>query len=318
MKPNAFRFASSVLLTFGAAFAYSAVSAKELPGPPNTVVAEQAGASVTLDDLDAFAATLPDNQRAGFFDSPTRIEGIISRLLIQKQLAKQAQESGLANTPIVRRQLELAQEEALSKARTLQFRKDLKIPDFSRRAQEDYLANKQKYVERGILNVQHILIEAKDRTPPEARALAETVRKEAVANPADFDALVAKYSEEEASAQTKGLVTQAGDDKKYVAEFVHAAKALKKVGDISPVVQTPYGFHVLKLVERTPDRTPSFAEVKNSIIEGMRNAYIEEQMRTFSDGLRNQPMDASPELVGSLRSRYANDKGDAGAASVAR
>ncbi len=317
MNPCVSRLAFPLLLIAGVALG-SVASAKDLPGPPNTVVAEQGGVKITLDDLDAFAATLPDNQRAGFFDSPTRIEGTISRLLVQKQLAKQAQENGLANTAVVRRQVELAQEDALSKARILQFRSDLKIPDFSRRAQEDYLANKQKYVERGILNVQHVLIEAKDRTPAEARALAETVRKEAVANPADFDALVTKYSEEEGSDQTKGLVTQAGDDKKYVAEFVHAAKALKKVGDISPVVQTAYGFHVLKLVERTPDRTPSFAEVKNSIIEGMRSAYVEEQMRTFSDGLRNQPMDASPELVGSLRSRYANDKGGAAAASAAQ
>ena len=48
------------------------------------VVAEQNGAQVTLQDIDAYAAKIPEKDRAGFFDSPKRIESTIMGLLLKK------------------------------------------------------------------------------------------------------------------------------------------------------------------------------------------------------------------------------------------
>ena len=57
--------------------------------PPN-VVARQGGVDVTLQDVDAAAAKIPEGDRAGYFDSPKRIESIVGSLLYQKQLAVKA------------------------------------------------------------------------------------------------------------------------------------------------------------------------------------------------------------------------------------
>ncbi len=51
-----------------------------------TVVASQGGVDVTLADVDAFMARIPERDRAGFLNSPKRIESMLGNLLVQKQL----------------------------------------------------------------------------------------------------------------------------------------------------------------------------------------------------------------------------------------
>jgi len=272
-------------------------------GSPSTVVAKQGGAIVTLADIDAFAEGIPKKDRPGFFDSPKRLESMITSLLLQKQLAADARKTGLDHDPSVQPQIEQALDQALSKIRIQQFKKDLKLPDFSELAQEEYVGNKEKYVLPGKLSVKHVLISTKARSEDEAKAIADTVEKEAKEHPDQFDALVEKYSEDPSKAGNKGLMTEAGSDR-YMPAFSEAAKALKKPGDISPVVKTKFGFHVIKLIERTPDHQQAFADVREQIIERLRTDYVDKAMSNYTDTLRNQPIDANPDLVASLRTRY--------------
>ena len=279
-----------------------------LPGAPSTIVASQGGAIVTLEDLDAFAAGIPEAQRAGFFNSPTRIENLVTQLLVQKQLAAEARSSGLDKKPLVQTQVALAVDDSLAKARMAQFRDDLKVPDFDELAQEEFIAHKEAYVVRGEIDVEHVLIDTKTRTEAEAKAIAEKVEKEARADPADFEALIEKYSDDASKTSNKGMMLDAGNDKKYLDAFAEAARALKKPGEISPVIQTSYGFHVLKLVKRTEDKVPSFAEAKPAIVAKLRTQYIDKQVQGHTDALRNQPIDANADLVASLRKRYVPEQ----------
>lgn len=282
---------------------------------PSTVVAKQGKAIVTLADIDAFADGIPKEQRPGFFNDPTRIENLIGALLLKKQLAAEARETGLDRDPAVQGQIALATDDALSKARTQRFKAELKIPNFDELAKEDYIGHKEKYVVPGKLDVKHVLISTKTRSSEEAKALAATVEKEARAHPDQFDALVEKYSEDPSKEANKGLMQEAGSNR-YMPAFSEAARALKKAGDISPVIETKYGFHVLKLVERTPDKQQTFADVREKIVERLRNEYVDKTVRAHTDGLRNQPIDATPELVASLRSRYGTQEAPAAPAAA--
>ncbi|NCT66772.1 MAG: hypothetical protein GXC76_03905 [Rhodanobacteraceae bacterium] len=283
-----------------------ASAADEISGAPSTIVARQGEAVVTLEDVDAFAAGIPEAQRGGFFNSPTRIENAILGMLMQKQLAAEARKLGLDKDPVVQTQVRRAEDEALSKARMQRFREDLKLPDFNGLAQEEYIAHKRDYVARGKLVVKHVLIGTKDRSEAEAMKIAETVEKEARSRPDQFEALVEKYSDDPSKSANHGEMEDAGDASKYVPEFAAASAKLSKPGEISPIVKTEYGFHVIKLVERTPDKPRTFAEVKPEIVARLRNEYIEKQARTHTDTLRNLPLDANADLVASLRTRYDN------------
>lgn len=270
---------------------------------PDTVVAQQGTATVTLADVDAFAQKIEDKQRAGFFNSPKRLESMISNLLLQRQLAAEAVKAGLDKDPSVQGQIRLADEDVLAKARMQRVRADIKLPDFNQLAREEYVGHKEKYVRQGSLDVKHILISTEKHNDAEAKALADQVRAEAAAHPDQFDALVEKYSEDPSKDQNHGLMRDARS-KQYVPTFSQAAQSLKVPGEISQPVHTKYGYHVLKLVTRTSDTPLKFDEVKDTLVEQLRTEYINKSVKTHADELRNLPMNANADVVASLRDRY--------------
>lgn len=295
--------AAALMLSFGLSFAFSN-TAGAVEGV-STVVARQGSATVTLADVDAFAQRIPPKDRAGFFDNPQRLEALISNLLTQKQLAAEARAAGLDKQPATTAQIDIAVDEVLSKQRLINMRETAKVPDLSELAQEQYIAHKEKYVIPGTLNVKHVLISDKSRSEEEAKAIADTVDKEAKASPDKFDELVEKYSDDPSKSSNKGLMTQAASDR-YDPAFSRAAEDLKNPGDISPVVKTKLGFHVLKLVSRTPDQQKKFAEVSDQILAQLRDEYVDKAVKEHTDALKNQPLDANQDLVASLRSRYGS------------
>ncbi len=78
-------------------------------------------------------------------------------------------------------------------------------------------------------------------------ALLQDVREQIVDSLATFEAMAAKYSDD-GSARNGGDLgwTQRG---KFVAEFEAAAYKLDP-GEISPVVETQFGFHLIQMLER--------------------------------------------------------------------
>lgn len=68
---------------------------------------------------------------------------------------------------------------------------------------------------------------------------------------ASFEDMVAKYSEDKFSKDNNGELDKFGTGN-MVPVFEQAAFALKNPGDISDPVQTSYGFHIIKLLEKYP------------------------------------------------------------------
>ncbi|MFO1506830.1 MAG: peptidylprolyl isomerase [Lysobacterales bacterium] len=272
---------------------------------PDTVVVTQGTAKVTLADIDAFMQRMPPEDRAGFIDSPKRIQSMLLNLLLDQQLANEARKAGLEKDPMVQREIQLATNRALADARRNQFRANLKLPDFDELAQEEYLAHKDQYVVPGSIDVEHILISTSSHSDKDAKTLADDVRRQAIAKPGDFQALVAKYSDDPSKATNHGLIKDAGSSQ-YDPAFAAAAKALTKTGQISPVVKSMFGYHVLKLVSRTDAKQKPFAEVKGAIAAKLKADWIKKQVQDHIDQLRNNALDADPDVVASLRTRYGS------------
>ncbi|HNX54960.1 MAG TPA: peptidylprolyl isomerase [Prolixibacteraceae bacterium] len=66
---------------------------------------------------------------------------------------------------------------------------------------------------------------------------------------ADFAELARKYSDDKQSAPDGGVMNWFTMNN-MVPSFAEAAFALQKDGDISPVIKTPYGWHIIKRLER--------------------------------------------------------------------
>lgn len=84
------------------------------------------------------------------------------------------------------------------------------------------------------------------------RAQLEEYRKKIINNEADFAVYAALYSKDPSSAK-KGGELGFFERGSMVPEFEAAAFNLKQ-GDISPVIETKFGFHLLQLIERRGDQ----------------------------------------------------------------
>jgi peptidyl-prolyl cis-trans isomerase D len=129
----------------------------------------------------------------------------------------------------------------------------------------EYQKNIQQYQVPNRVHVQHILFMTVSKTDAEVeeiRKKAEDVLKQ-VKKGAKFDELAKKYSEDPGTKDKGGdlnWITQG----QTVPEFEKTAFGLPK-GDISDLVKTQYGLHIIKVLDKEIAHTKPFDEVKESI-----------------------------------------------------
>jgi len=114
------------------------------------------------------------------------------------------------------------------------------------------------------LRASHILLKTDGKDDAAVKAKAEDILKQAKGG-ADFAALARKYSEDEASAKNGGDLDYFGRGR-MVPEFDTAAFAMEP-GQISDLVKTQYGYHIIKLVEKKAGTVKPLAEVREQITD---------------------------------------------------
>lgn len=275
---------------------------------PDTVVAKRGDAVVTMLDIDAKLQRVPPRMRANVMNNPKRIEELIDGLLVNRQLALEAHAEKLDQGEVFERAVQLQTEGLLAEMRLADYREKLDIGDLEELARERYQVNPDAYAVRGVASARHILVDTKTRSDDEAKALADEIHAKAIAG-ADFESLVMQYSDDPSKSANKGLIPNADSDS-MAPEFAAAVKALTKVGEISPVVKTSFGYHVIELASRTPSRSRSFDEAKAEIMAEIDQSMRATRLQTHIDELKNMPIEADPEVVASLRTRFLPDKGE--------
>lgn len=155
-------------------------------------------------------------------------------------------------------------------------------------AKKFYDENPDKFKMPERTRASHILISADQKATPEekkkAKEKAAAVRKR-VAGGEDF-AAVAKSDSNCPSASKGGDLGYFGKGQ-MVPEFEKAAAALK-LGELSDVVETPFGYHIIKVTERKPSETVKFAEVKSRIEEYLKSQKAQKPLADFVAGLRKE------------------------------
>ena len=132
----------------------------------------------------------------------------------------------------------------------------------------------------------HILIRvdanATDAQKKEARAQIEAIQKQ-LQGGADF-ATVAKEKSQDGSAANGGdlNVFRKGQ---MVEPFQKAVEALK-VGETSGIVETQFGYHIIKLTDKQAARTVPLAEVSTRIGQFLTMRAQQEKANEFVQGLK--------------------------------
>jgi peptidyl-prolyl cis-trans isomerase D len=145
-----------------------------------------------------------------------------------------------------------------------------------------YEDNQQQYSTPEQVRASHILLKTEGKDEAAVRKQAEEILAKAKAPGADFVKLANQYTEEEAG-KTKGGDLDFFGKGQMVPEFDAVAFSLAP-GQISDIVKTQFGFHVIKVTDKRPASTRTFEEVRVQIDDQLKwdRAQAEAQ-RTVDD-----------------------------------
>src|SRR5437762_7645714 len=161
-------------------------------------------------------------------------------------------------------------------------------------------ADQYKVPER--VHVRHMLV----KTPPpgadgkvdqksldSAKAKAEDLLKQ-IQNGGNFEELAKKNSDDPGSA-TKGGELPAFQHGAMVPEFEQAAFALQTKGQLSGLVKSQYGYHIIQLIDKQPAHTKPLEEVKADIAsvakQQKQSKAADELARTLEAQAKTQGLD---------------------------
>ena len=131
-----------------------------------------------------------------------------------------------------------------------------------------YQQNISQYQTPAQVRASHILFKLEGKDEKVVQALAEDVLKKAKAPNADFAALAKQYSDDDTNNQNGGDLDYFGRGR-MVAEFEQAAFGMK-AGEVSNLVKTAFGFHIIKVVDNKPDQTRPLAEVHTELEDQLK------------------------------------------------
>ncbi len=235
-----------------------------------TVIAEFDGIKITDEYLKAYIDQLNPYLKSRY-NTPEKKEELVMKIIDGEILARQALKDGAISDAglLTKIKSTIARYYAGEKLKA-KIEEKIKLTDEDMK--KYFEENKKNYVQSEKVKASHILIKAeKPEDKAKAMATAKKILAEVKAkanNPESFTELAKKYSEDEASKTRGGDVgyferTEEGG--KMVKEFTDASFALKNVGDVSDIVESSFGYHIIKLTGKREKIEKSFEDVKARI-----------------------------------------------------
>lgn len=111
---------------------------------------------------------------------------------------------------------------------------------------------------RGELTVAHIMIlKPNNQNPEEAEKAKATIQDiyKKLQQGENFESLAKQFSQDKSSASKGGVLNRFGSGQLSSEEFEDAAFALKTPNDYSAPVESNFGWHIIKLIEKHPLKT---------------------------------------------------------------
>ncbi|MDA8163879.1 MAG: peptidylprolyl isomerase [Desulfobacteraceae bacterium] len=209
--------------------------------------------------------------------------GIKAKFKTEDQL-KQAMASTGLSEPELKSQLK--QGMTIEKFLEQKFVEKVQVSDQD--AKKFYDQNKEEFKQPEMVRARHILISvapnADEKTKKAAREKIEAIKKQLAAG-ADFATLAKENSQCPSSAKGGDLGFFARGQ--MVPAFEKVAFALQP-GKVSDVVETQFGYHLIKVEEKKPEGTVPFEEAKDRIAQFLKKEQVNDQIKTYLAELKSK------------------------------
>lgn len=279
----------SLAIGFTIAAAATILNAQTSPAPQKVqpkLAAMINGEAVTVEELDGLYARLSPQMRAEYEKSGGRTQ-FLDTYIRKRLLVQEALKQNFDKQPATQFELQAARESVLFDLYVRDVVSKAFVSDSELKAL--YENSKFEFATPEQIRARHILIIPKPANPGNQQSVEEA-RQAALLQmnlvyqgirrgEASFEQMAQKYSMD-GSAQGGGDLGFFSRGK-MVQEFEDAAFALKP-GEMSPVVSTQFGFHLIRLEERRPTGFKPFEEVKGELRERLMRKYAEQVLQSLN------------------------------------
>ncbi len=222
---------------------------------------------VRQSDMDRFIGYHPASEQKGIRESPDRMLSLLRRMLEAKAVANIARQEKFHERPEVKEQLGYIEDDFLSREYLKKVvMAGVKVTEEEMR--EYYRENEESLAAPEQVRVRQILIrtsssfteEEKKKTRERAQHVLDRLREGE-----DFIRAVSTYSEDPDPEVRKSGGDLGFFTRGQMIEVIEDAAFSLKPGEISDLIETPFGFHIIRLEEYVEPKPRSFQEVKDLI-----------------------------------------------------
>lgn len=171
---------------------------------------------------------------------------------------------------------------------------------------KEYELNRKEYEQ---ISARHILLKtpanASDSDKAAIRKKLSEIRAEAIKDPSQFADLAMKNSQD-GSASSGGELGffSAG---MMVAPFSSAAFALKKIGDISPVIETKFGYHIIQLSGDHRDISIHKEVIKDRLLRATQRSRLDAELARLKSEIKTEVYEENLAKLSPLPSSVSDD-----------
>lgn len=278
---------SKITALLSVALAAATVSAAPAKLPPNTPLITNGPIVVDSTDFEGNMLRIPENRRDDVRMSYDRVATIVDNMFIARSLAARARELGLDKDPAVQKRLQQVQDGVLADLYVQKMEKEAVVGNLEQRARELYRAEQAKYVTKEEVHVQHILVNLSGRTRESALERARKALEEAKAGQ-DFLSVATRYSDDPDKSRNGGDLGY-NSPNTFVEPVRKAIAGMKTKGEIVGPVESEFGYHIVRFVDRKPAMPIKYEAVAKQIIEAERERLKKQRTEDLVRDVRSSP-----------------------------
>jgi len=262
------------------------------------VVANIGDQKITVSDFNRMLGLLDTEKQKVIESNPQLKESVLTQFVQGIVVSELAREKGFNKLPEVKAQIEFFENNFLA---SLYIKQEVigKISIPEEELKKYYDSNKDEFKTPEMVRVRHILVKVDESAPEKdkkaAKKKAENILKK-IKLGEDFAKLAGEVSDDPGSKQKGGELGFFSRDR-MVKPFEDAAFTLKP-GEVSGLVKTQYGYHIIKAEEKKAAGIQPFDDVKERIRQKLLQDQTKSKVLAFIEkAMKDAKAEIHPEAL---------------------
>lgn len=253
----------------------------------NNIILQEGDFIITREDVESYiAVNVPVDSRDRVVKDNGVFREIAENIYIVRKLAAEAERDLEFDRELMQWSNEFQQKRKLM-AMLLEKRTtpSLESSHWEQMAKEVYIAEEEEFSAPETVHASHILITTKERTQEEAKAIIEKLKARIAAG--EGFASIATAESEDPSAKMNAGDLGFFSRGEMVGIFEKAAFSMTTPGELSEILESKFGYHIIQFHESKPAGKQAFETVKESIIDSLKVQRKQQMHKDIMIGLRS-------------------------------